>query len=126
MHDLLKYFEHIGADFIEQKRELTEKEVPKVMQKFYENIKEVDLPFGRIYDIDLALNNSKKSPFFPNWFVFGQDNYSSFWLCTKSDNNDGCYYTYWDHEAGLEIEEPVWDDLLSFLKEMEEDSNDEW
>lgn len=29
-------------------------------------------------------------------------------------------FTYWDHEAGIEIDEPVWIDIFSFLKRMEE------
>ena len=85
----------------------------------------VDLPYGRIYDLDLAITNSNRAPFSPDWFVFGQDNYFSFWLCYKRNNNCGHYFTYWDHESGLEIEAPIWDDLLSFLKEMDEESKED-
>ena len=126
MEELINYFKNIEAEFILETDILQEKEIPQVMQNFYEKIKSVDLPFGRIYNLELALRNSKKNPFYPNWFVFGQDNYFNFWLCSKKENKNGCYYTYWDHESGLDIEEPVWEDLLSFLKEMEEDSKDEW
>lgn len=91
------------------------------MRGFYNTFQSADLPYGRIYDLDTALRQSEKSPFSPDWFVFGQDNYFSFWLCTKGKADEGLYFTYWDHESGLEIEEPAWEDLLTFLKEVEED-----
>lgn len=122
MDQIFRYFSEVNAVVNAPKALLNEKEIPQVLHEFYEQIGSVDLPYGRIYDIDLALANSKRMPFYPNWFVFGQDNYTSFWICTKKDNVDGCYFTYWDHDSGLDIEEPVWEDLLSFLKEMEEDS----
>ncbi len=85
------------------------------MRGFYNTFQSADLPYGRIYDLDTALRQSGKSPFSPDWFVFGQDNYFSFWLCTKGKADEGLYFTYWDHESGLEIEEPAWEDLLTFL-----------
>lgn len=124
MNELMKYFDCIGADVSEETISLQEKEVPQMLCKFYERIKSVDLPYGNIYDIDLAIEISKRAPFFPNWFVFGKDNYFSYWLCFKGNNGDGCYFTCWDHESGLDIDEPAWEDLLSFLKAMEEDSNE--
>lgn len=127
MNELMKYFNDINAQFnINDHEWEEEKEIPKVMHDFYKTFNSVDLPYGRIYGLELALKNSKKTPFFPDWFVFGQDNYSCFWLCFKGKDNNDLYFTYWDHESGLDIEEPVWGDLLTFLKEVEEDSNDEW
>ena len=69
-----------------------------------------------IYNLETALDNSKRLPFSPDWFVFGQDNYYSYWICFKRKTITGCYFTYWDHESGCSMEEPVWKDLLSFLK----------
>lgn len=123
MDDLMKYFDGIGADVKVKSSSLHREEVPKMLREFYEKIESAALPYGSIYNIDSAIKLSKRSPFFPNWFVFGKDNYFSYWLCYKGDNSDGCYFTSWDHESGLEIDEPVWEDLLSFLKEMEEDSD---
>ena len=126
MNEIINYFNTVNAEFIEETNLLQGEEVPKALHNFYQAIRSVDLPYGRIYDLDLALRTSKKAPFFPNWFVFGQDNYFCFWLCFKGTDSNGYYFTYWDHESGLEIEEPVWEDLLSFLKAVEEDINDEW
>ncbi|MCI9079097.1 MAG: hypothetical protein HFH68_09290 [Lachnospiraceae bacterium] len=49
------------------------------------------MPYGNIYDIDSAMEISERAPFFPNWFVFGKDNYFSYWLCFKGNHGDGCY-----------------------------------
>lgn len=125
MKELMNYFDEIDANVNKEKTSLEGKDIPEVMHKFYETIGSIDLPYGRIYDVDLAIRKSQRAPFAPDWFVFGQDNYSSFWLCYKGDNDYGCYFIYWDHESGLEIEEPIWEDLLLFLKEVEENS-DEW
>lgn len=126
MKELIDYLNSISAEVTKESSELQTKDIPEVMQEFYKKIKKVDLFFGRIFDSELAIKNSSKEPFYPNWFVFGQDNYFNFWLCARNKSNDGCYFTYWDHESGLEIEEPTWDDLLSFLKEIEEENSDRW
>ncbi len=65
-------------------------------------------------------NYKERILFSPDWFVFGEDHYFCLWLCYKGEDCDGHCFTCWDHESGLEIDEPVWRDLLSFLKEMEE------
>ncbi len=122
MDKLTSYFEELNAEFIKEVSSVKNTEVPEAMRDFYESFKSAIMPYGIIYDLELALNNSKRAPFFPDWFVFGQDNYSCFWLCWKGESDDGCYFTYWDHESGRGIEEPVWEDLLSFLKEVEEDA----
>lgn len=126
MDKLINYFKEINAEFIEKSSSVENKDVPEAMKFFYEKFKSVTLPYGIIYDLETALKESAIPPFLPNWFVFGQDNYFSFWLCYKGDNlYDDCYFTYWDHDSGCEIEEPIWKDLLSFLKEVEEDANDD-
>ncbi len=122
MNELMKYFNDISAEVNKEIASLQGKEFPKVLHKLYETIGSAELPYGRIYKLDLAIKTSKKSPFFPNWFVFGQDNYFSFWVCLKAESEDGYYFTTWDHELGLEIDEPVWEDLLSFLKDIEEEN----
>ena len=81
----------------------------------------MNLPFGEIYPIEIAIKQSERNPFKPNWFVFGKDKYFSFWLCSYSANEEGLSFTYWDHESGNEIDEAVWSDVISFLKEMEEE-----
>lgn len=125
MEELIKYLESIGAEINKGNSDMTG-EIPLVMREFYEKIRNVELPFGRIYDVELAIKKSEQQPFNPDWFVFGQDNYYNFWLCSKNQSEDGCYFTYWDHESGMEIEEPAWEDLLSFIKEVEDDINGEW
>ncbi len=122
MNRFMKYLNEIGAQYVMNDRTTAESEkIPEPLRGFYNTFQSADLPYGRIYDLDTALRQSGKSPFSPDWFVFGQDNYFSFWLCTKGKADEGLYFTYWDHESGLEIEEPAWEDLLTFLKEVEED-----
>lgn len=125
MDQLIKYFEEINAQYaMNDQTVVKENEIPEAMRAFYKSFQRVELPYGRIYDLDTALRQSRKAPFSPDWFVFGQDNYFCFWLCLKGKADDGLSFTYWDHESGLDIEEPVWEDLLSFLTEMEEESED--
>lgn len=95
--------------------------IPNILHGLYEIISEVELPFGRIFTVEQALEQSKNKPFSPNWFVFGRDNYFSFWLCSYSPDTEGLSFTYWDHESGNEIEEAVWPDLESFLQDLEEE-----
>lgn len=95
--------------------------VPDILHDLYDNIIEVELPFGHIFSVDIALEHSKNKPFSPDWFVFGRDHYFSFWLCSYSPDEEGLSFTYWDHESGNEIEGAVWPDLESFLQEVEEE-----
>lgn len=126
MNKLMKYFEIINAEVNKDISLVHRAEVPEVMYDFYKTFGSVNLPYGTIYNLDSALMYSQRAPFYPNWFVFGHDNYFSFWLCFKGQDSNGYYFTCWDHEAGVEIDEPVCKDLLEFLKEMEEDSKEQW
>ncbi|WP_394522810.1 hypothetical protein [Lacrimispora sp. JR3] len=91
------------------------------MHGLYETVLEVELPFGRIFAVDIALEQSKNKPFSPDWFVFGRDNYFSFWLCSYFPDKEGLSFTYWDHESGNEIDGAVWPDLESFLQDLEDE-----
>lgn len=82
------------------------------------------LPFGEIYSIEEALKQSERSPFKPNWFVFGRDKYFSFWLCSFIEDEEGLSFTYWDHESGNEIDGAVWSDIVSFLEEIQSNYED--
>lgn len=126
MKKLNDYLRKVNANIIKQKGIIDEEKIPEVLQKFYSNIKSVELEYGNIWNYNKALEISKAEPFYPNWFVFGKDNYFNFWLCSKINYENNCYFTYWDHESGLEIEEPIWKDLLSFLQAMEKEYNGEW
>lgn len=95
--------------------------IPIALKDFYKDILEAELPFGRIFKPSIAWEQSKNNPFSPDWFVFGQDNYFSFWLCSYSPDEEGLSFTYWDHESGNEIDGAVWPDLQSFLQDLEEE-----
>ena len=95
--------------------------VPFIMHDFYKVISKAELPFGIIFPLDMALEASEKEPFTHNWFVFGQDNYFSFWLCSYSPDSEGLSFTAWDHEGGSEIGEAADEDIISFLKYEEEE-----
>lgn len=59
--------------------------------------------------------------FKPNWFVFGQDKYFSFWICLYAPDLEGLSFTSWDHNLESEIDEPVYKDRVSFLKDEEQE-----
>ena len=62
--------------------------IPIALKDFYKDISEAELPFGRIFKPSIAWEQSKNNPFSPDWFVFGQDNYFSFWLCSYSPDEE--------------------------------------
>lgn len=95
--------------------------IPVALQALYKFASGIKLPFGQIYTLEKALEQSERVPFKPNWFVFGKDNYFSFWICSFREDSDGLSFTYWDHESGNDIDGAVWEDIVSFLKEMEEE-----
>jgi hypothetical protein len=45
------------------------------LRGLYETVSGVELPFGRIFTVEEAIEQSKNKPFSPNWFAFGRDNY---------------------------------------------------
>lgn len=100
--------------------------IPNCMYDFYRMIEKADLPYGEIFSMERAIKESERLPFKPNWFVFGKDNYFSFWLCLYSPDSEGMSFTSWDHEGGSEIGEAADKDICSFLKDEEEeyDSNE--
>lgn len=118
--ELLDYLDETGAEYEIEDTPSRSDSIPKGMREFYDNIKQADFSFGRIYSAEKASEMSQRAPFAPNWFVFGQDNYSSFWLCKTEPDEEGRQFTDWDHDAGIAIDEPVWGDLIQFLKRMEE------
>ncbi len=127
--ELLEFLEATSVGYEKETAPLMQNSIPMGLKEFYANIKQADFPFGRIYSAKDAIQMSQRKPFEPMWFVFGQDNYSSFWLCRKEADDEGRQFTYWDHDAGIDIDEPVWVDLFEFLKKMEELSpklDDEW
>lgn len=121
MKKVNEYLKKVKANISKQDAVIIDNKIPQVLRKFYTEVKSVELEFGNIWDYETAFEISKAEPFYPDWFVFGKDNYFSFWICSKVDYGNGCYFTYWDHESGLQIEEPVWEDLLSFLQSMEKE-----
>lgn len=94
--------------------------VPEIFKSIYTFANGINLPFGSIFSLDDAINKSKRLPFSPDWFVFGYDNYFTYWLCRYSPDGD-LWITTWDHESGNDIEEAVWPDLIEFLVEMLEE-----
>ena len=104
--------------------------VPDAIKEFYRTYESIELPFGEIDRIEVAVNHSEAEPFkSEGWFCFGFDGYFSFWLCKLEPDKEKLSFTYWDHESGCEIDEPIYENLTEFLKEMQEEyeeNNDEW
>ncbi len=70
-----KYFDEINAETWETTGSLQGKEIPDAMREFYETFGSVELPCGRIYDLEQAVKNAERIPLSPDWFVFGEDHY---------------------------------------------------
>lgn len=92
--------------------------VPFKLFELYEFCNGIRLPFGYVFDIRQGFDESKNSPFSPNWFVFGKDNYFSLWLCSYEENEDGLSFTTWGHKAGNDDIEAVWENVIEFFKEL--------
>ena len=102
----------------------TQIEIPEALMELYSNIKHIQFPFGEIYTKEVAIKQSSQRPFFNKWFVFGWDGYFTYWLCSYKKSEEGFSFTYWDHEYGNDIEEPVWENLCEFLEDIEEEYQD--
>ena len=96
--------------------------VPEPIKDVYMYSNGLELPFGQIFNLSRASVESTRKPFNSKWYVFGKDNYFTFWLCALKPDNEGLWITSWDHESGLAIDdELVWKDLVEFLEdELEE------
>ncbi|MBR4083996.1 MAG: SMI1/KNR4 family protein [Lachnospiraceae bacterium] len=125
---MLMYLNKTNAEYELNNEDSLDISIPEAMKEFYSSVKYADFSFGRIYDMEEALKMSERAPFSPDWFVLGQDNYFSYWLCKKEPNEKGKVFTTWDHASGIGIDEPVWDSLLTFLERMAEDASEyeEW
>lgn len=93
-------------------------DLPEPLKGIYALANGLDLPFGYVLPIERAVEESKNSPFSPDWFVFGKDHYFSFWLCAYKPDEDGAWITTWDHESRNEIDGAVWKTLEEFFAEM--------
>lgn len=104
--------------------------VPDAMKEFYRMYESIELPFGEIDRIEIAVKHSEAEPFkSEGWFCFGFDGYFSFWLCRLEPDEEKLSFTYWDHESGCGIDEPVYENLTDFLRDMQaeyEENKDEW
>lgn len=124
------YGESVNLIPSQNKEELSQ--VPQVLWECYETIEKATFPFGRIYTIEEALKESSHLPFKGEWFVFGQDNFFSFWLCRYQQDHKGCNFTAWDHSSGSAIGEAADEELVKFLAQEDEEYReqkqafDEW
>ena len=88
--------------------------LPPPLRALYAECDGAELAMGSIYPQKAALDGSGADPFFPDWTVFGEDRYGTFWLCAREPDG-GLWFTTWDHDAGVDIEGPVWRDLGDLL-----------
>jgi hypothetical protein len=82
-----------------------------------------DLAFGELSRAEECLQLQGVPPFSPRWIPFGRDRHFSFWLCAREPIR-GLWFTAWDHEAGVHIEEPEWEGLGEFLGAQYEEALD--
>lgn len=58
MDRLIEYFGEINAQYVlNDQTVVKENEIPEAMRIFYETFQHVELPYGRIYDLDTALRH---------------------------------------------------------------------
>lgn len=141
MNSLQKYFEELTAKYGDKVDMVSSKYdeeilalVPDAMKEFYRTYESVELPFGEIDKIEVALKHSEAEPIkSEGWFCFGFDGYFSFWLCKLEPDAENLSFTYWDHDSDCEIDEAIYENLSEFLEAMQEeyeenrdDSDDEW
>ncbi|MBQ3515529.1 MAG: hypothetical protein IJA32_17335 [Lachnospiraceae bacterium] len=90
--------------------------VPDAIKEFYRTYESIELPFGEIDRIEVAVKHSEAEPFkSEGWFCFGFDGYFSFWLCKLEPDKEKLSFTYWDHESGCEIDEPIYENLTELI-----------
>lgn len=97
--------------------------MPDELKKIYTEYGGVELPFGEIFDYNTMMKLSKEPPFVGEWLAFGKDKLFCFWVC-KTNCTEGKIYTTWDHEMEKEIGEPVFDNIVDFFYECEEEWTD--
>lgn len=96
--------------------------VPHALWDLYRAYSQGSLPFGDIYTPGHAAERSKAEPFASQgWFCFGYDRYFTFWLCKWSPDKEHLSFTAWDHGAGGEIGGAVFETVVQFLQDEQEE-----
>lgn len=102
-------------------RKVIPESLPQPLIEFYQVYDSVELPFGEIYPLDIALKEDE--PFkSEGWLCFGFDGYFSYWLCKKEPDETGDIFSSWDHEMDDEME-ATHNDLVEFLRDLEMEWN---
>lgn len=71
--------------------------LPDELKEFYSVYQSMKLPFGEVYPIGECIESSKIGPLKEEgWFCFGQDSYSTVWLCKATPDKDGLSFATWD------------------------------
>ena len=101
--------------------------VPNVLRDLYRTVSKIEFPFGYIYPIEVAIEESQKEPFKSGgWYCFGFDKYFSFWLCRHIPDENNLSFVAWDHDIGP-IDGAVFETVIDFLqweqKEYDENLN---
>jgi len=134
MKKLMKYFKNKNAEIVFADIELTAKQleiIPPPLQEFYKKISSVDIqyvPFTnlQIFTIETAIEDTKRfkigaqdldNP--SNWFVFGQGIGEEHLLCAFEQDEEGLWFTSWQHDCE-EIGGACCKDLLSLIEDNEE------
>ncbi len=86
------------------------------LEELYKKYDGVLFPFGMLYPVEQAVEMSSRLPFVEEkWFCFGQDHFSSYWLCKMDTAVEDLAFTIWDHEMQSAIEEPSFQTLEEVL-----------
>lgn len=96
-------------------------DIPDELKNFISQYEGAELPFGYIFDYKTMQELSQEQPFDNRWLAFGKDNYFSYWCCKIGSELGEAVYTTWDHEAGADIDKPVYNSLVDFLCACEEE-----
>lgn len=120
-----KMKEKYGDRVITKASSFSEEEMLQVLEplkEVYTLYDGVEFPFGYIDSMKSAVELSNTAEPFKSegWFCFGFDGYFSFWLCKYDSDEDGLWFTPWDHDLNDEIE-CAYASLVEFLTDMEEE-----
>lgn len=111
-----KYGDGVSVKLNDDKKVVSEN-LPQPLKEFYQSYASVELPFGEIYSLNVALKEDE--PFKSGgWLCFGFDGYFSYWLCKKEPDEEGNIFSSWDHEMDDEMV-ATHDDLVEFLMDLE-------
>lgn len=113
---VVRFLKQIEAEYIKEEAEIETDDIPTKMQDFYKVVQSAKLGYGEIYDYHTAKEKSKELPFGVEWFVFGEGENNTYWLCSREDEEES--FTYCKKNDSKVGNEEKYEELQEFLEEI--------